>query len=510
MITIVIPTMWKCHMLLSFLYDLVHVETVSEIIIINNDHKNTPRNDILFHEKVNMVDFGENIFVNPAWNYGVSQSKNNHICIMNDDITFDTRLFAKALEFMQTNPNFGSMGFNPGVEHLRQPAHTSVDIDFIEYMAGADALGYGSLMFVKKDQWRHIPDYLKIFCGDAFIFDRSQWMGLKNYWITNISHQIKYATTTTSIQKNGKPIAEGFLQTEGSLYESIIRQNPQDYITPVIDSNSQLTPRKLLIDCFTFFNEYDILEGRLEYLYDFVDYFIITESNLSFAGNEKPLNFLNNIDRYERFKRKIIYHPFITEKNSYNFVQNIDVVDYDTGQWVMERAQRNHITTALNQFKQDVYVMVSDVDEIPSRHALDFVINNFPDTEFVSFVQDFFYYNLTNKNDNIQWRGTVMTTKANAIQHGTQYLRHNSYGMLGALNGGWHLSYFGSAEKIIEKIENFSHQEYNKSHYKQIDKINNAIANGLDVYTGAKTLSKVDANYFPDDFYKIFSKFQTN
>ena len=34
-----------------------------------------------------------------------------------------------------------------------------------------------------------------------------------------------------------------------------------------------------IYDCFNFFNELDILELRLNILYDVVDYFIIVESN---------------------------------------------------------------------------------------------------------------------------------------------------------------------------------------------------------------------------------------
>ena len=54
----------------------------------------------------------------------------------------------------------------------------------------------------------------------------------------------------------------------------------------------------MIIDAFMFFNEYDILEGRLEYLYDTVDYFVIVESDITHSGQKKSLNYANNIDRY--------------------------------------------------------------------------------------------------------------------------------------------------------------------------------------------------------------------
>ena len=47
----------------------------------------------------------------------------------------------------------------------------------------------------------------------------------------------------------------------------------------------------MLIDSFLFFQEYDLLEIRLKYLYDHVDLFIIVESLQSFNGQEKKFNF---------------------------------------------------------------------------------------------------------------------------------------------------------------------------------------------------------------------------
>jgi len=39
-----------------------------------------------------------------------------------------------------------------------------------------------------------------------------------------------------------------------------------------------------IIDCFTFYNEIDLLYYRLSILYEHVDYFIIVEANQTFSG----------------------------------------------------------------------------------------------------------------------------------------------------------------------------------------------------------------------------------
>ena len=40
-----------------------------------------------------------------------------------------------------------------------------------------------------------------------------------------------------------------------------------------------------IFDCFTFYNELDILELRLKEHWDHVDYFVISEANLTHQGN---------------------------------------------------------------------------------------------------------------------------------------------------------------------------------------------------------------------------------
>ena len=41
-------------------------------------------------------------------------------------------------------------------------------------------------------------------------------------------------------------------------------------------------------DCFLFYDEFDILEIRLNILNDVVDYFVLVESSRTFSGNKKP------------------------------------------------------------------------------------------------------------------------------------------------------------------------------------------------------------------------------
>ena len=507
MFTIVIPTMWKSDSLIDFLHKLTVTDLVTNIVIINNDYKNTPRSDVLFHYKINMVDFGENIYVNPAWNYGVAISDNENVCLMNDDISFDTFLFKRVKEFIEKTDDVGSIGFSPGAVHLNQPQYTSSNIDFVEHYSGQDMLGYGCLMFIKKSLWRQIPDELKIYCGDALIFDRSIWLNRKNYLITNMDHKIAYASTATSKDESGKTIAEGFIEFEGPWYENNVRKHNYKYLSPYIDYGSVRKPRKIVVDAVTFFNELDILDGRLEYLYDTVDYFVIVECNLTHSGKEKPLNYLENIKRYEKYSRKIIYDPFIADKNDYNFEFNSNGADYSSGAWKLERAQRQYITEVIKKFNQDAFVIVSDVDEIPDKYAVEFAKNNSNiQPQAAVFLQHFISYNLENLSIEQPWYGSVFTDRDMIISHGAQWMRENARKLPEIYNAGWHLTYFGGSAKIVEKLESFAHQELDTVTLKDQSKIKTAIEEGLSLF-GEKTFNKIDQSFYPADFYEIFSRF---
>ena len=108
----------------------------------------------------------------------------------------------------------------------------------------------------------------------------------------------------------------------------------------------------MIYDCFTFFNELDLLEIRLNVLNDVVDRFVLVEATKTHSGKDKPLYFNDNKERYKAFQHKVIhvivddYPPFVTA-------------------WTYENHQRNAILRGLTQANPDDAIMISDLDEIP-------------------------------------------------------------------------------------------------------------------------------------------------
>jgi beta-1,4-mannosyl-glycoprotein beta-1,4-N-acetylglucosaminyltransferase len=254
----------------------------------------------------------------------------------------------------------------------------------------------------------------------------------------------------------------------------------------------------------------EILEGRLEYLYDTVDYFVIVETNITHSGAKKPLNYLENIARYHKYSDKILYFPFSTDASEFNFGLRPSECDFKAPQWQMENAQRNHIAQALALFDTDAVVMISDVDEIPNRDMLQLAIDNLnPSQTALAFIQDMFYYNF-NQKQQAPWPGTVITTNNIAREFSPQKIREARWTLPGVANGGWHLSYWGTPEKIKIKLENFAHQEFNSSNFTDVNKIAGRIRAGTDLFDRGDGYQfvPVDRSLLPADLLGVFEKYE--
>lgn len=194
----------------------------------------------------------------------------------------------------------------------------------------------------------------------------------------------------------------------------------------------------MIFDCFTFFNELDLLDIRLNVLNDHVDKFVIVEAGKTQSLIDKPFYFEENKHKFSKFLDKIIY---------------IKVEDYPDNQgdlWEMENHQRNCIKRGLLSLDDKDIVMISDLDEIPNPN----MFNIFNDSNFrmASFEQDFYSYFLNLKSQNSNWIGTVAVKYSTLKNISPQNVRnHKDYIPTKIQNGGWHFSWLGGAEAAWKK-----------------------------------------------------------
>ena len=229
-----------------------------------------------------------------------------------------------------------------------------------------------------------------------------------------------------------------------------------------------------VFDCFTFFNEIELLELRLETFWDLVDYFVIVEANKTHANIPKPFNFLAHKDKFKKYLKKIRY------------IMDDSVVPYKgVGDWSIENNQRNNILQGLQDAEPDDLIFISDLDEFPNPQTMQTLLFGQFDKSLDVEVMQYFYpeeyssrtiipfqcmiraIELLNycplvckmrfhgyffdwvsvQND---WEGTVIGKFK--FMNLPQDFRNARRKLPRIVEGGWHFSYMGGIKRLLEKM----------------------------------------------------------
>ena len=197
--------------------------------------------------KIKLHNFSKNIFVNPAWNYGVANSINNKLAIINDDIEYDLRVFEKVHPYLI--PENGAIGIL-----FEDYADNNITVE--PYISG-NLYGFGSLYFIHKNNWNYIPKDLKVDYGDTFIIDKDIINHKQLYLIKNIDFYTPRATTRAYID-NGE-INYPELKNEADIYHNLILNYEQNYNRNRIRTILIAIPTDKYIHPETFKSIYDLV-----------------------------------------------------------------------------------------------------------------------------------------------------------------------------------------------------------------------------------------------------------
>lgn len=224
-----------------------------------------------------------------------------------------------------------------------------------------------------------------------------------------------------------------------------------------------------------------MLEYRLNMLNNLVDVFVIVEATHTFTGKEKPLYYQKNRSRYTKFKDKILHVV-------------VDDMPNKGNPWQNESHQRNQIhqgVKSLNLHPNDLLI-ISDLDEIPDPR----VIREKRYTKIWSnyLPMDIYWYNCNWRHESFVWKKAKILCYAKYTQF--ESVEHVRKARVGPLNEkcGWHLSYFGDAEFIHNKLNNFSHQEPAVQSINNIEEIERRMKSGLDLHRKNRGM---DLTYIP-------------
>lgn len=222
-------------------------------------------------------------------------------------------------------------------------------------------------------------------------------------------------------------------------------------------------------DIFTFNNELDMLELRLNLLNDHVDKFVIVEATEKFSGLPKDLNYRANKERYKKFHDKIIYHVvwdtpmgFDDRNSNPKYMELANTSDNVTREhvcWLKEFYQKESIKTALAYLNDDDICYVSDIDEIWDFNQK----FDIEDDKIYKFNIDYCYIEYLNLRTNEDWTyftGPIVTKYKNIKNECLNHLRtyrkmKDRYTYIA--NGGWHFNALGG---LTKKVHDYSHPYY--------------------------------------------------
>jgi len=198
----------------------------------------------------------------------------------------------------------------------------------------------------------------------------------------------------------------------------------------------------MIYDCFTFFNELDLLEIRLNILDEHVDYFVLAECEETFSGLKKPLYYSENKSRFSKWNHKIIHHVNDKLETTNSF----------------ERAfhQKENIIKSIGHLDDNDIVYYGDLDEIWKPQDVD-------DKVYKLHQLNYAYY--LNYRSSEKWIGTLVGRYKNIKDPGFNHLRANPTNF--KQDGGWHFTSMGGPDQIRKKLESYDHQEYNLSWIKE-------------------------------------------
>jgi len=265
----------------------------------------------------------------------------------------------------------------------------------------------------------------------------------------------------------------------------------------------------MIYDCFTFFNELELLEVRLHELAGVVDKFVLVEATKTHSNKAKPLYYQENRARFSAFHDKII-HLVVELPESKN-------------PWVPENFQRNAIARGLVGCQPRDIIMVSDADEIPRATTVAEVSRNLPWSDswsarlghaalsstavkwltypkdirwklrknhpfILKFQQNLYNYFLNGRSPSMPyWQGTRLLHYRDFVS--AEEIRHSGYQLVE--NGGWHFTYMGGAERISQKLQSYAHYNEDERQHLEAKAIHELINRGGQLFAPGQQLQFV-------------------
>lgn len=238
----------------------------------------------------------------------------------------------------------------------------------------------------------------------------------------------------------------------------------------------------LVFDTFCY-NGDEILTYRLDYLYMYVDYFVIVEALQNHSGTFKDHYLIDDAIPYlgKYLDKMIIIKLESFPERPDNFFFNSNGSNDDN--WWREFYQREVAKPKIKELAEanPYVVLCGDIDEIPDRKIFDNRKWLHSVTTRPMFLKmPLMYYNFK-WTTGIEWNKAFIKNNFGFEDIQISVVRihgdrsNSSY-------CGWHCSWFMGIDTMSAKVDNIAHSEYNTPRFRDKSYIRNCVKDGIFIF----------------------------
>lgn len=210
----------------------------------------------------------------------------------------------------------------------------------------------------------------------------------------------------------------------------------------------------MFLDTFTYFNERELLELRINTLKDHVDGFIISEGDRTHRGEDKAFTCLETIKELGLPEDMI----WVLQTELPSFEESPDP-------WVRERGQRDALAKPLSLLPETAIFLCSDVDEILNVSKLETIKQRLTEApEKILGLSMSMHYGRADRQlqsptgELFEWKCSTICTVKTLKKYGsiTDVRAQPDREFIGCRDAGWHFSWMGDATTRKTKLRSIA------------------------------------------------------
>ncbi len=136
--------------------------------------------DSITNEKIEIVRNPENYPLNDMWSWFQSNYKNEYLCYLNNDINLASNFVESTIKVLDREHNVGI-----AVHSTNHPDYSfeSEELNYVIVPPFVNMQGWD--FTIRRDLFPKLPNYIKTYCGDDFIFNSVYQKGFDLAYILN-------------------------------------------------------------------------------------------------------------------------------------------------------------------------------------------------------------------------------------------------------------------------------------------------------------------------------------